>query len=153
MSSFYNGLALNGVDAKNRVSVPADFRAAAQNRSGAAAVFLAPHATLPCVIGYDESYLATFAERIEQKYPDSFDEARDDLIRDFYSASEKASPDENGRIVLIAAFKDHARINRQALFLGALDKFELWDPAVFLELKGGSTAARRVQALLKGRTA
>lgn len=154
MDRFYSGSALNGVDGKNRLSVPAPFRDTAEARSGAKAVVLSPHPRLPCLIGYDRSYFAQLREQIERRFGDDFGEAREDYAREAFGAAEDVPYDENGRIILPAILKDMAAIERSAFFVGASDYFEVWSPEQFLAAKGeGSLVARRLQALLKVRAA
>lgn len=149
---FYSGSALNGVDGKNRLSVPAPFRETAEARSSAKAVVLAPHPRLACLLGYDRSYFAQLRQQIERRFGDDFGEDREDFAREAFGAAEDVPYDENGRIILPPILKDMAEIGRAAFFVGASDYFEVWAPEQFLAAKGeGSLVARRLTALMKAR--
>lgn len=149
---FYSGSALNGVDGKNRLSVPASFREAIEARSGARAVVLAPHARLPALVGYDRSHFARLAEQAERRFGDDFGAEREDFLRETFGAAEDVPYDENGRIILPAILKDMAGIAQTAFFVGASDYFELWAPDAFMAEKGeASLVGRRLAALLKAR--
>ena len=149
---FYSGSALNGVDGKHRLSVPAAFREAVEARSGARAVILAPHARLPALVGYDRSHFARLAEQAERRFADDFGDAREDFLRETFGAAEDVPYDDNGRIILPAILKEMGGIGSLAFFVGASDYFELWAPEVFLAEKGReSLVGRRLAALMKAR--
>lgn len=149
---FYSGSALNGVDGKNRLSVPASFREAVEARSAARAIVLSPHPRMACLVGYDRSHFARLAEQAERRFADDFGDAREDFLRETFGTAEDVPYDDNGRIILPAILKDMGGIGALAFFVGASDYFELWSPDAFLAAKGEeSLVGRRLAALLKAR--
>ena len=64
MEHFFLGYALNAVDAKGRVSIPADFRGVIERRSQVSTVILGPHPTADCLVAYDRSYSASLHQKL-----------------------------------------------------------------------------------------
>ena len=63
LEHLFQGSALNGVDAKGRVSVPAFLRTVIERRGDARTIVLAKHETFPCLSAYDPAYAALGSER------------------------------------------------------------------------------------------
>ena len=128
------GNALNGIDAKNRVSIPSSFRDALVARSLPAArtIILAPAEGANCLVGYDQSYPAKARAELEARFAGDYGPARQACFRATFGAAEKAQIDDNGRIILSATAKDIGEIDRVALFWGMGDTFEVWNPTHFL---------------------
>src|SRR3546814_2048911 len=72
MQGFFHGYAMNGIDAKNRVSVPSGYRVVIEARSHARIIVLAPHEREPCLIGYDQAYSARLYEKLDRRFGDDF---------------------------------------------------------------------------------
>jgi len=49
-----------------------------------------------------------------------------DFIRKFFSSAAKCDLDAQGRILIPNKLKDYARINKDLVTLGAMDKIEVW---------------------------
>ena len=130
------GNALNAVDAKNRVSVPAGFRDVLALRSDARSLIVAPAERADCLVGYDRSYPAKVLAQLESRFAGDYSDARDDQFRAAFGSSEAVPIDENGRIILSPNMKDIGEIDRLALFWGMADRFEIWNPLRFIERPG-----------------
>lgn len=151
-TKFFSGSALNGVDGKNRLSVPAPFREAAEARSATRAIIVGPHARHPCLTGYDQSRFATLTTEAAERFGDDFD-AREDYLAETFGSVEELPYDDTGRIILPQGLKEIAGIDRLAFFVGASDHFQLWDPQAFLAARGDSLVGRRLAQLMKARAA
>jgi MraZ protein len=148
------GNALNGIDAKNRVSIPAGFRDVIAVRSEARTVILAPAERADCLVGYDPGYPAKARAELEARFAGDYSDARDDRFRATFGAAEKAPIDDNGRIILSQTMKDAAEIDRVALFWGMGDFFEVWNPHRFVERPNlDPRIVRMVRRLLDARGA
>lgn len=151
---FYRGNALNALDGKNRLSVPASFREVAEARAAEKAIILAPHRSQPCLIGYDNSYFARLETEIERRFGDDFGPERESFVQDAFGASEVFTYDETGRIALSASLKELGGLDRHAFFIGLGDHFLLWDPQAFLAANGAEGAvARQLAFHLKAKRA
>lgn len=140
----FHGYALNAVDAKNRLSVPASYREVIEARSSSRDVVLAPHERERCLIGYDLARSARLSAMIERRFGDDFGPERDDFVRLAFGASEATQYDDNGRVILSTTLKELGEIDRLAFFLGGGDYFEIWNPDVLLEVKGGDMRLQRI---------
>ena len=67
MDHLFQGSALNAVDAKGRVSLPAFLRQVVERRGDARAIVLAKHALLPCLEAYDPGHAATKHAKMERR--------------------------------------------------------------------------------------
>lgn len=132
MGERFLGSALNGIDAKNRVSIPSGFRETVQARAGSRAVLLAPAERAPCLIGYDRTYSDARAEQSARRFGDDSLDDQDDFNRLAFAAVEQLAIDDNGRIILSDTLKELGEFDRHALFLGAGDYFEIWNPRTYL---------------------
>ena len=66
LEHLFQGSALNGVDAKGRVSVPAFLRTVIERRGDARTIVLAKHETFSCLSAYDPAYAALKHQKIER---------------------------------------------------------------------------------------
>lgn len=146
---FY-GNALNSVDSKNRVSVPAQFRSVIKARTGGEEFLIREHEDLPCLIAYDRTYLKDLRTEAEERLAQDPGANREDLRRSLFGAADSVKFDDAGRIVLDGFFIDYASIGKVALFLGAQGYFEIWNPYTFLEEQAHQKAlCRKVMYLLR----
>lgn len=116
----------NGIDAKGRVSVPADFRAtvAAQGFGG---VYVWRSFNGPFLEGGGQALLEDYADAIEEMDP--YDDARTAFERVIFGGAKALMFDSTGRVSLPKDFQDHAGLAKQAVFIGMGKRFEIWDPA------------------------
>src|SRR3546814_19812471 len=108
---------MNGIDAKNRVSLPAGYRDVIEARSSARVIVLAPHEREPCLTGYDQAYSARLYEKLDRSFGDDFGAGRDDASRMQFGMTEQLGYDGNGRIVLSPMTKDLGELDCLAFFI------------------------------------
>jgi MraZ protein len=150
MQDFFHGYALNGIDAKGRVSVPASYRDVVEARSKTRAVLLAPHDSQPCLIGFDTAYSSRLNEIIASR-GDALSAERDNAALKLFGLSERFVYDEPGRIVLTALQKELFELDRLAFFIAKGETFEVWNPYRLIEAKEAEepNIARTVRFCLK----
>jgi MraZ protein len=129
----HNGSALNAVDAKGRLSVPAFIRAMIERRSPEKLIVLGKHEAEACLIGYDANYKGTvLADVNRRKLRD--EEHNVDLRahharnRRAFGLTESCAWDSSGRIILPPMMRRVGGIEDLVLFVGAGETFELWNP-------------------------
>lgn len=132
----FRGNALNAVDAKGRLSVPAFIRQKIERRSDAKLIVLAPHEAFPCLIGYDDNFDAEIHRENERRR--LLEEGSDPAahfarVHRTFSAAEEASYDSSGRISLPPRMRQKSGIEDLVLFVGAGATFEVWNPHRALE--------------------
>ena len=108
------------LDAKNRLNVPAKFRAAFS--SG----LVLAKALEPCVAVWApdtfESWTESFLSNLNPVSPE-----RRKLTRYFAGSSFDVELDSAGRVTLNQALLEHAGIQKEVVIVGNLDHIEIWD--------------------------
>jgi MraZ protein len=119
---------VNKMDRKNRVSVPASFRAEV-GTLGFKGVVLFRSSSQPCLEGFTHSMMTRLAARLD--HMDLFSPEQDDLATAIFADSCMCPFDNEGRILLPDNFITHARIEQSALFVGLGRKFQIWNEGLF----------------------
>jgi transcriptional regulator MraZ len=116
----FHGTFEHTLDAKNRLTVPAKFRAALAGK-----VFLVRGAD-PCISVYPEATYAELTEAALQGMNPFSTQARE-LKRMFYGNATDTELDSAGRVMLTQRQLEHGGIDREVVITGAGDCLELWD--------------------------
>ena len=105
LEHLFQGSALNAVDAKGRVSVPAFLRAVIERRGDARTIVLAKHDAFAALSAYDPAYAAyrhakleRLLEKQETDPSAELDYARRTMMA--FGATEEVPYDSSGRILL-----------------------------------------------------
>jgi MraZ protein len=138
LEHLFQGSALNSVDAKGRVSVPAFLRSVIERRGDARTITLAKHEAFPALSAYDPAYAAlkhSKLERLLEKEETNPDAQLDYEQRNLmaFAATEEVPYDSSGRIVLPPMMRRKGGIDDLALFLGTGETFQIWNPKLFLD--------------------
>ena len=110
------------LDDKGRVSVPVEWRGEAFEKR-----FLLLPSEEGCLRVYPASFLGRQLEKLSAEGVTSTDARRRSLEK-LASVMQAAEPDQQGRIMIREKFRQHAGLNRQAVLVGRLDHFEIWEP-------------------------
>ncbi len=129
--SFYNSQ-LNGIDTKNRVSIPAQYRDAIVKRTGGSDLFISPSRHGRYLIGFDSVRMEQIDLEHAQRFGSDDSMERADDAMDSFSAIEPLTLDAAGRIVLSQSWQRPVGINGHALFVGAGQYFTIWNPDTYL---------------------
>jgi MraZ protein len=114
---------INKVDAKGRVSLPADYRAIIKDLGSEIVCYRS--LTSPCIEGCTEDLLEKLATEIENS-TDFFSETQDDLTNLIFGDAKRYTFDSTGRIMLSEKLLKHAEITDSAVFVGKGRKFQIW---------------------------
>lgn len=115
----------HSIDNKGRVSFPAKLRKAvnpeAQDR------FTILRGLEKCLYLYPEDKW----QKVEQQLSEinSYSRKGRTVIRTFLRSAHDISLDNQNRIALPARLTEWAEINDKAVFIGSIDRVEIWDPA------------------------
>lgn len=131
---------INGVDAKGRVSVPADFRAVVGGGTFDG-IIVWPSFDGTYLEGGGQALLERYQSLIEEMDP--YDEARVAFERAIFGAARPLSFDANGRVTLPKDFIDHAALEGKATFVGLGSRFEIWSPEVYEAHKANAQSFAR----------
>ena len=130
--TYYNSCYRHGVDEKRRVQVPAKWRPA---RPGTQlTLILWPKSTEgPCLRVLPPEEMAELMASIDAMPND--DPNKTVLKRFIGSESVQATLDKAGRICLPDAMARKAEIQGEAMLVGLLDRFEIWNPDRYEKVK------------------
>jgi MraZ protein len=130
--TYYNSLYEHGVDEKRRVQVPAKWRPAKANVEFT--VILWPKDNEgPCLRVLPPEQMAELMRDIDAM-PNS-DRNKVVLKRIIGSASVQVALDKAGRICLPDAMAAAAGIKDEAVLVGLLDRFEIWNPERYAKVR------------------
>ncbi|NCD21482.1 MAG: hypothetical protein EOL90_00895 [Spartobacteria bacterium] len=116
------GSYVHSLDAKKRVTIPADWREAAGNPT----LFVLPGVNFKCL------YVVTareMAQRLETVRAASVANVQaQKFMREFFSRADRVALDGQGRIRVKDELLDFAGILNQMVLVGTGSRFELWSP-------------------------
>lgn len=139
LEHLFNGSALNAVDAKGRLSIPAFIRSVVERRSDAKAVVIGAHEVDPCLTAYDRGFarqihIENERRRLnEESKTGSGDNNHFRRARRTFGLTEDVPYDPSGRIIMPPMMRRKGRIEDLALFVGVGGTFEIWNPFVAFE--------------------
>ena len=116
----FHGTFEHSLDAKNRLTIPAKFRAALAGR-----VFLV-RGVDPCISVFPETTYTEITQAALSGLNPFSPQARE-LKRMFYGNATDVELDSAGRVMLTPRHLEHASIDREVVITGAGDCLELWD--------------------------
>ena len=123
--TYYNSLYRHGVDEKRRVQVPAKWRPAKPGTEFTL-VMWPKHKDGPCLRALPPEKMAELMKDINAM-PNS-DPNKVVLKRFIGSESVQVALDKSGRLCLPEKMAGDAGITNEAVLVGLLDRFEIWNP-------------------------
>jgi MraZ protein len=154
----FQGHALNAVDAKGRVSVPASFRALIEKRATANrldpenALKIGEHKSGDCLWALD----AVASAEIDRQLAESVAELPaaermdklEELAMDAHGGLEKVTFDGAGRMVLSPMLREFGQIEDLAFFVGVGLTFQIWNPRIAMQKLPEASRVRKPLAFL-----
>jgi MraZ protein len=122
---YYNSFYRHGVDEKRRVQIPAKWRPAEPE---ILTLVLWPKGAMPeaCLLVLPPKEWDALVQKLKvMPFADSKAEA---LRRLLGKKSDRATLDKGGRICLPESMAKAAHIGKEAVLVGLLDRFEIWNP-------------------------
>ena len=108
-------------------------------------VYLCPSFSDPALEGFGQVLMDKTTERLATLDP-FLSSLHDDLASQIISETAQLPIDENGRVRLPDAMIAAAQLKERVLFVGMVQKFQIWDPDVYAPIKAkrleGARAAR-----------
>jgi len=134
------------LDAKNRLTVPARYRAALAD----GVVLAMPVDLEPCVGVWRPQEYETYTRRALAELP-PLSARLTELERFFYGSSHDAELDSAGRIMIPSFLGEHAALVKEVVVVGVGDRMELWARDAWSEhrstlLSGVAEVTARVDA-------
>ena len=120
------GTFINKIDAKGRVSVPAQFRAVLEHKN-LSGVAVYPALTGPCIEGCGLDRIEAMVDAMPDEPIPGLNE--DTIAHLIFASARQLTFDSGGRIVLPPEFLDKASLRDQAAFVGKGRTFQVWNPS------------------------
>jgi MraZ protein len=130
--------AVNRIDAKGRVSVPAHFRTVVQQR-GYSELYAIRQIDVPALDVGGLDLLDRYEERIALEDP--FLQTADDMSFFVHGDGAFLKLDQDGRITVTDFIREHTGITSDVAFVGRGNFFQIWEPAK-LSAYGAQVRAR-----------
>ena len=120
--------AINNVDKKGRVSIPATFRTLLETRKETQ-LYTLQSIDMPTIDAGGTDLLVTYENRMADLDP--LTSEFDDLSFYYHGDSAWMKIDRDGRIVLTDALREHTGITDKVAFVGRGSFFQMWEPEKF----------------------
>ena len=130
--------AVNRIDAKGRVSVPAHFRTVVQQR-GYSELYAIRQLDVPALDVGGLDLLDRYEERM--KLEDPFLQTADDMSFFVHGDGAFLKLDQDGRITVTDFIREHTGISSEVAFVGRGNFFQMWEPGK-LGVYGAEVRAR-----------
>ena len=130
--TYYNSCYRHGVDEKHRVQIPAKWRSE-EERAELTVILWPKHQAGTCLRVLPPEEMARLMSDIDAM-PNG-DPNKVVLKRFIGSESVQLTLDKGGRICLPEEMKNAAGIKDEAVLVGLLDRFEIWNPARYENVK------------------
>ena len=135
----------NKIDAKGRVSIPAQFRAVL-SVDGFDGIYCCPTLDRQAVDAGGNRFRETIRASLARYEP--FSEDHEFLSTTLIGESEILKVDSEGRVVLTDTIRGHAGLGDRVTFVGQGYKFQLWEPERFVQYR--EEAKNRLRDLARG---
>ena len=127
MLKYFTGSSTHKVDAKGRVSLPADFRKALEGVGSSHVVILPQMNHSDAHIGLSQTGFEKVVEKFEAMELDHADSEA--LALRIVTNARQIPVDEAGRMVLSKDLREQIGIGDEARFVGRGSSFQIWQPA------------------------
>jgi MraZ protein len=139
------------LDAKSRVAIPAKLRKYVNPEAND--TFILTRGTSQCIDVYP---LDKWNELVQHKLNklDSFDPKEAMFLRMFLQKAAEDSLDAQSRLIIPQNLVEFAKIEKEVFILGAINKIELWNPAIYEKYLNDQTEsfeniAKEVMTMIK----
>lgn len=120
----------HALDVKGRVILPSDFRDAFEG--GAVLTKLLDG----CLALWTKEEFGRVAQELVEKAKRGPRERN--VARALGASAKELTPDKHGRVVIPPTLRDFARLDRDVVILGAINRVEIWDAATWADINSRS---------------
>ena len=117
----YTGEFRHGIDSKNRITTPSDWRSGEGDE-----FYVRVHSSGGHIVVMPPAQLEKMVENIELR-PGITVARRQELIRLLSSGARRCNADKQGRMVLPEEFCTAAQLKAEVMLVGAFGQFEIWN--------------------------
>ena len=151
----FRGHALQGIDAKGRVGIPAGLRATIERNANDRTLLLGVNETDGCLTGADTAQSQIDYARIEREQERALEQDREPRLASSplvtFGVTEELPFDASGRFILPSFFRNEAGLGEWAFFIGKGDHFEIWNPQRLIDGNAEAIVQRAVRSCLAQR--
>jgi len=122
----FRGRYVHTIDAKGRVSLPAELRTELQRRSDRPPMLTN---MLECLALFGRDDWETYEDRLASVDP--FRLEGHEMQRFMISGATECAPDSQGRILIPQYLREHAKLDKEVTIAGVGARIEIWDRARF----------------------
>jgi MraZ protein len=148
----FRGHALNAIDAKGRVAIPAFLRAVIEKNSDGRVLIIGKHDYDPCLTGYDRGWSQLLHARLEREEERERAAGREfdyhNNNRRAFGLVEEVPYDSSGRFILPSFFRARAQLDDLGFFFGTGNAFEIWNPRILIETPGVDSEMKDIARFL-----
>lgn len=123
----FRGRFEHSLDGKGRVSIPARFREILRRQYDSEELIITILDS--CLVVYPLAEWQLFEEKLKE-FSQLKKEAKS-FLRYFYSGAMECTIDDHGRILIPPQFREHANLNKEIIFVGVMNRFEIWDKGIW----------------------
>ena len=114
------------LDSKGRINIPAKFRQALSDENNN--TFVATRGQDPCIWVYPLKEWKKIEDELRKL--SSISGIHRTFIRQIARSATPSTCDKQGRITISPSLLSYARLNKESLILGMINKIEIWDPEI-----------------------
>ena len=111
------------IDGKGRASIPARFREILRRDYGSDQLIVTVSDS--CLVTYPLTQWQVFEEKMKDL--SQFKKEAKSFLRYFYSGAMECAIDDHGRILVPSRFREHAKLIKEIVFVGVMNRFEIWN--------------------------
>ncbi len=126
----FRGRYEHNLDAKGRLALPAAVRKVIARGDGAPLI-ITPHISSSCLVVYPLVEWEAFEKRFAEL--PQFDPKVMAVRRLYVGGAMECPLDKHGRVLIPQTLRDHAAIEREAIWIGGMHTLEIWSPAHWAE--------------------
>ena len=135
LEPIYTSVYRHGVDEKRRLQIPSKWRGSAQNVELTLALWPNGFQKDVCLTVFPSKVFRQMIEKLAEK---PFNDPEANAIRRFVGElSDTATIDKAGRICLPEQMARLVGVDKEAVLVGLMDRFQIWNPKRFEESKPG----------------
>ena len=132
----FKGYALQGIDGKGRVALPAPMRLIVEQQGGEPKLTMTDDRKRGCLRASDKGWADRLYDRTSADAERSLDAGReidrDEIQASAFGALDDVPFDKSGRFILPPYLKGKGKLTSLAFFWGAGDSIEIWSPETLL---------------------
>jgi MraZ protein len=123
----FRGIFEHNIDEKGRVSIPAKFREILKREYGSEKLIITVSDN--CLVTYPLAQWQVFEEKMKDF--SQFKKKAKSFMRYFYAGAIECAIDDHGRILIPSQFREQTRLEKEIIFLGLMNRFEIWNKGVW----------------------